>query len=139
MAGPSRPTFRHGLRFLTTGSRRGHPRIHVCQERVQGIPIVVVRGAVHHEISHALHHGTPEFYTFRFSSRLIEAARSCALDLPLLQQLVYFLAIAINFNTHKVFIKFLAHSTILKCIFIKFHFKSYFRFMVIEFNFRSVR
>jgi len=83
--------------FLATHEAwRGYPRIHVCQERLRGIPGAIVQGVIHHEIGHALHHGTPEFYTFRFSSRLQEVGRSCGLDLPLLQQCVYFLSVAIK-------------------------------------------
>lgn len=83
--------------FLATHEAwRGYPRIHVCQERLRGIPGTVVQGIVHHEISHALHHGTPEFYTFRFSTRLQETGRSYGLDLSLLQQCVYLLSVAIK-------------------------------------------
>jgi hypothetical protein len=83
--------------FLATHDAwRGYPRIHICQERLRGIPGAIVQGVIHHEISHALHHGTQEFYTFRFSRRLQEAACSCGLDLSLLQQFVYFLSVAIK-------------------------------------------
>jgi hypothetical protein len=51
---------------------------------------------MHHEISHAIHHGTPEFYTFRYSTKLQGAGRLCGLDLTLLQQCVYMLSVAIK-------------------------------------------
>jgi hypothetical protein len=83
--------------FLATHeSWRGHPRIHICQERVKDVSDVVLQSVLHHEISHALHHGTPEFYTFRYSSKLQEAGRICGLDLALLQQCVYMLSVAIK-------------------------------------------
>jgi len=83
--------------FLATHDAwRGYPRIHICQERLKGIPAAIVQGAVHHEIGHALHHGTREFYTFRFSGRLQEVARSHGLDFPLLQQCVYLLSVAVK-------------------------------------------
>ena len=83
--------------FLATHEAwRGHPRIHICQERVKDVPDVVLQSVLHHEISHALHHGTPEFYTFRYSPKLQEAGRICGLDLSLLQQCVYMLSIAIK-------------------------------------------
>jgi hypothetical protein len=83
--------------FLATHEAwRGDPRIHICQERVKGIPDVVVQSVLHHEISHALLHGTPEFYTFRYSTKLQEAGRICGLDLALLQQCVYMLSVAIK-------------------------------------------
>lgn len=83
--------------FLATHEAwRGYPRIHICEERVKDIPDAVLQGVLHHEISHALLHGTPEFYTFRYSNRLQEAGRACGLDLALLQQCVYLLSIAVK-------------------------------------------
>ena len=83
--------------FLATHEAwRGDPRIHICQERVKDVPDVVIQSVLHHEISHALLHGTPEFYTFRYSTKLQEAGRICGLDLALLQQCVYMLSVAIK-------------------------------------------
>ena len=83
--------------FLATHDAwRGYPRIHICQERLMAIAGTIVQGVIHHETGHALHHGAPEFYTFRFSNRLQEAGRSYGLDLPLLQQCVYLLSVAIK-------------------------------------------
>jgi hypothetical protein len=83
--------------FLATHeSWRGYPRIHVCQERLMGIDRTIIQGVIHHETGHALHHGAPEFYTFRFSNRLQEAGHLHGLDLPFLQQCVYLLSVAIK-------------------------------------------
>jgi hypothetical protein len=83
--------------FLATHDAwRGYPRIHICQERLIGIAGTIIQGVIHHEIGHALHHGSLEFYTFRFSNRLQEAGRSHGLDLSLLQQCVYLLSVAIK-------------------------------------------
>ena len=83
--------------FLATHDAwRGYPRIHICQERLIGIPGSIIQGVIHHEIAHALNHGTLEFYTFTFSKELQEAARSHGLDMSLLQQCVYFLSVAIK-------------------------------------------
>lgn len=83
--------------FLATHEAwRGDPRIHICQERVIDVPDVVLESVLHHEISHAIHHGTPEFYAFRYSAELQEAGRLCGLDLALLQQCVYLLSVAIK-------------------------------------------
>ena len=83
--------------FLATHDAwRGYPRIHVCQERLMGISTPVIQGVTHHEIAHALNHGTLEFYTFTFSKGLQEVARSQGLDMPHLQQCVYFLSVAIK-------------------------------------------
>ena len=83
--------------FLATHEAwRGDPRIHICQEKVRDVPDVVLQSVLHHEIGHALHHGTPEFYTFRYSIKLQEAGRFCGLDFALLQQCVYLLSVAIK-------------------------------------------
>lgn len=83
--------------FLATHDAwRGYPRIHICQERLTGISNSVIQGVMHHEIAHALNHGALEFYTFTFTKRLQEAARSHGMDMPLLQQCVYFLSVAIK-------------------------------------------
>ncbi len=75
---------------------RGYPRVYICQEKLMGIDGTIVRGVIHHETGHALHHGAPEFYTFRFSNRLQEAGHLHGLDLPLLQHCVYLLSVAIK-------------------------------------------
>ena len=83
--------------FLATHEAwRGTPRVHLCQERLEGVPPEVVRGAIHHEMAHAALHGTPEFYTFRFTRELQDAAAGCGMDFPLLQQYVYFLSVAVK-------------------------------------------
>jgi len=83
--------------FLATHEAwRGYPRIHISLEKIRGIPEEVVRGVVQHEIAHALLHGRPEFYQFRFSNQLLETGRSEGLDFPMIQQLVYLLSVAIK-------------------------------------------
>jgi len=83
--------------FLATHEAwRGYPRIHICQERVRHMPDAVLQGILHHEIGHALLHGTPEFYTFRYTVRLQEAGLRRGLDQALLQQCVYLLSVAVK-------------------------------------------
>ena len=83
--------------FLATHEAwRGYPRIHICHERVKRVQDAVIEGVLHHELGHALFHGSIEFYTFKFTDRLQEAARSIGFDLHHLQQCVYFLSIAIK-------------------------------------------
>lgn len=83
--------------FLATHEAwRGFPRIHISLEKIQGISEKIVRGVVQHEIAHALLHGKPEFYQFRYTDRLMEAGRSAGLDFPMIQQWVYLLSIAIK-------------------------------------------
>lgn len=83
--------------FLATHEAwRGYPRIHISHERIQGIFNSVIQGVLHHEIGHALLHGRSEFYRFRFTNRLQEAGLHKGINLPILQQCVYFLSIAIK-------------------------------------------
>lgn len=83
--------------FLATHEAwRGYPRIHLCEERLMGIPDEVIEGAIHHEIGHAVLHGRAEFYTFRFSRTLQEEALLAGMEYPLLQQCIYFLSLAIK-------------------------------------------
>ena len=52
--------------FLATHEAwRGYPRIHICHERVKGVQDPVIEGVLHHEIGHAVLHGSMEFYTFQ--------------------------------------------------------------------------
>jgi hypothetical protein len=75
---------------------RGYPRIHICAERIKNLPEAVVLGAVQHELAHAILHGRPEFYTFRFSRPLISASEALGFDIQWLQQCVYLLSIALK-------------------------------------------
>jgi hypothetical protein len=83
--------------FLATHEAwRGYPRIHICHQRIKGVQDPVIEGVLHHEIGHALFHGSMEFYTFRFTNRLQEAARRNGFDFHHLQQCVYFLSVAMK-------------------------------------------
>jgi hypothetical protein len=77
---------------------RGYPRIHICRERIENLSEAVVEGAVQHELAHAILHGSPQFYTFRFSEQLIAAGENLGLDMQLLQLFVYLLSIALKDN-----------------------------------------
>ena len=79
--------------FLATHEAwRGYPRIHIFHERVKGVQDPVTEGVLHHEIGHALLHGSVE----KFTKRLQEVARLNGFNLRHLQQCVYFLSIAIK-------------------------------------------
>jgi hypothetical protein len=83
--------------FLATHEAwRGYPSIHLCHERVKGFQNPLIEGVLHHEIGHALFHGSMEFYTFTFTNRLQEVARLNGFELHHLQQCVYFLSIAMK-------------------------------------------
>jgi hypothetical protein len=83
--------------FLATHEAwRGFPRIHISLEKIRGLADGVVQGLVQHEIAHALLHGRPEFYQFRFSEALLNGGRAAGLDFQMLQQWVYLLAVAVK-------------------------------------------
>jgi hypothetical protein len=83
--------------FLATHEAwRGYPRIHISRERIMGISDAVMKGALQHEIAHASLHGRPEFYEFRFSSKLQEAGSAGGFDMTLFQECVYLLSIAMK-------------------------------------------
>ena len=83
--------------FLATHEAwRGYPSIHLCHEKIEGFQDSFIEGVLHHEIGHALFHGSMEFYTFKFTSRLQEVARLHGFEFNHLQQCVYFLSIAIK-------------------------------------------
>jgi hypothetical protein len=74
----------------------GYPRIHIPIENIKNIPEELAQGIVQHEVGHALLHGAPEFYQFRFSKQIQEAGSRAGFDLPRLQQLVYLLSVALK-------------------------------------------
>jgi hypothetical protein len=82
--------------FATHEAWRGYPRIHISIEKIRDLSEDLIQGIVQHEIGHALLHGNPDFYLFRFSSALQEAGSRSGLDWPRLQQLVYWLAVALK-------------------------------------------
>jgi hypothetical protein len=65
-------------------------------ENTQSISYSVLQGVLHHEIAHSLLHGSREFYEFRFTAKLQKTAFANGLDLPILNQYVYLLSIAIK-------------------------------------------
>lgn len=86
-----------GEEFLATHDAwRGIPRITICLERITQAPALVRRGAIRHEVAHTILHGSPAFYTFKLSRDLLARGRKRGLDAPALQQLLYFVAIAVK-------------------------------------------
>lgn len=68
----------------------------MCAERIKTVAESVVRGALQHELAHAILHGRAEFYTFRFSRQFVSAAEASGFDVQSLQQFVYLLSIALK-------------------------------------------
>ncbi|MBM4466585.1 MAG: hypothetical protein FJ014_13705 [Chloroflexi bacterium] len=75
---------------------RGGPRITVCRERLTEVPPLVGLGAIRQQVAHSILHGSPEYYTFKFSRSLVEKGRERGLAPVALQQLLYYVAIAVK-------------------------------------------
>lgn len=75
---------------------RGVPRITVCRERLEEVPHLVSLGAIRQQVAHSILHGSPEYYTFKFSRNLVEKGQERGLAPVALQQLLYFVAIAVK-------------------------------------------
>jgi hypothetical protein len=75
---------------------RGVPRITICHERLAEVPYLVGLGAVRQQVAHSILHGSPEYYVFKFSGDLVEKGQERGLAPPALQQLLYYVAIAVK-------------------------------------------
>lgn len=75
---------------------RGTPRIGVCLERMQGLPQLVMIGALRHEVGHSVLHGSIEHYVFSVTTPLLEASKRFALSEDLLPSILYMVAIAVK-------------------------------------------
>lgn len=83
--------------FLTTHEAwEGVPRLSVCLERMNAQPPLVQQGALHQVVAHSVLHGRPDFYRFAIPRSLIAESRARGVELEILQQILYFVAIAIK-------------------------------------------
>jgi len=86
-----------GTEFLALHDAwRGVPRITICRERLAEAPHLVGLGAVRQQVAHSLLHGSPEYYVFEFSRNLVEKGQERGLAPVALQQLLYYVAIAVK-------------------------------------------
>ena len=86
-----------GTEFLALHDAwRGAPRITVCYERLVDAPHLVVLGAIRQQVAHSILHGSPEYYTFKFTRDLVEKGLERGLTPAALQQLLYYVAIAVK-------------------------------------------
>lgn len=75
---------------------RGFPRLLICLERLLALPPLARLGALRHEAAHTVLHGALAYYVFRLPSDTIELARAKGMAPPLLQQVLYYCAIAVK-------------------------------------------
>lgn len=83
--------------FLATHDAwEGTPRLNVCLERLLAHPEPVQQGALHQVVAHSVLHGQPDDYRFLIPRQLIVASRAQGIDIEVLQQVLYLVAIAIK-------------------------------------------
>jgi hypothetical protein len=75
---------------------RGVPRITLCYERLAEVPPLVSWGAIRQQVAHSILHGSPEYYVFKLSRNLVEKGQERGLAPVALQQLLYYVAIAVK-------------------------------------------
>ncbi|MBN1485823.1 MAG: hypothetical protein JXA37_14005 [Chloroflexia bacterium] len=83
--------------FLATHDAwQGNPQINVCLERLLAHPALLQQGALHQVAAHSVLHGQAEYYRFMIPEAFVDLSQSRGMDLEILQQLLYFVALAIK-------------------------------------------
>lgn len=75
---------------------RGFPRLLICIERLSALPLLAQLGTLRHEAAHTVLHGALAYYVFRLPSDTMELAQAKGVASPLLQQVLYYCAIAVK-------------------------------------------
>ncbi len=75
---------------------RGFPRLLICLERLSALPPQAQFGTLRHEAAHTVLHGALAYYVFRLPPDTIELAQAKGMTSPLLQQVLYYCAIAVK-------------------------------------------
>ena len=75
---------------------RGTPRLLICTERLFTLPTMARLGALRHEAAHTVLHGALAYYVFRIPPDCLELAQAKSIDLTILQQVLYYCAIAVK-------------------------------------------
>lgn len=75
---------------------RGFPRIIVSADRLAVLDKSARIGAIRHEAAHSVLHGALEYYIFGISEDCQHRAKVKGIDLPLLEQALYFISIAVK-------------------------------------------
>jgi len=85
---------------------RGFPRIIVCADRMAALNKLARVGAIRHEAAHSALHGSLEYYIFGISEGCQHQAKVKGIDLPLLEQALYFISVAVkDFEATKYLVK----------------------------------
>jgi hypothetical protein len=75
---------------------RGYSRLSICLERLNRLSSIARLGALRHEVAHSVLHGGPEYYTVRIAEDCVEIARTRGMAPALLQQVLYYCAVAVK-------------------------------------------
>jgi hypothetical protein len=74
----------------------GVPRITICRERLAEVTDLVGLGALRQQVAHSILHGSLEYYVFKLPRDLVEKGQERRLAPVALQQLLYYVAIAVK-------------------------------------------
>ncbi len=72
------------------------PHLNVCLERLRAHAALIQQGALHQVVAHSVLHGRPDYYRFQIPRALIDASRARGIEIEVVQQVLYFVAIAIK-------------------------------------------
>lgn len=77
-------------------SWRGIPRIIVCVERLNRLDRKIQEAVIHHEATHSIIHGSPEYYIFPVNESLKTLAKAYGLNAETTQSILYLISIAVK-------------------------------------------
>jgi len=75
---------------------RGVPRLLICLERLSALSPLARVGVLRHEAAHTVLHGALVYYVFRLLPDCLDLAQTKGVDLTVLQQVLYYVAIAVK-------------------------------------------
>jgi hypothetical protein len=75
---------------------RGFPRLLICRERFLTLSPMARLGTLRHEAAHTVLHGGLVYYVFRIPADCLELAQAKAVNLTILQQVLYYCATAVK-------------------------------------------
>jgi len=82
--------------ICTHDAWRGYPRLLISMEKLSTLSTIAQLGTLRHEAAHTVLHGGLAYYVFRLPPDCLELAGAKGLDQHLLQQLLYYCAIAVK-------------------------------------------
>ena len=74
----------------------GIPRITICVDRMGRLPSLVQLGGIRHEVGHSILHGSPEYYAFPPTPKLMRLAERLRIPQPYITSIVYLVSLAVK-------------------------------------------